>query len=138
METRPNAWGDTWPASTIRRRRWRRARCGLPKRTACRSATSQANLTRRFDCDGELQWIYVAQEHRRSRVASELLRLLAQWFIERAARRICVDVGDDTARPFYRRYGAVERNKHWMVCDDIGVVLQNTTGSQAAASGHSR
>ncbi len=32
----------------------------------------------------------------------------------------CVDVGDDASRPFYRRHGAVELNKHWMVWNDVG------------------
>lgn len=78
------------------------------------------HLTGRFGCDGELQWIYVVPERRRSQVASKLLRLLAGWFLEHGARRVCVDVGDDEARPFYRRHGAVELNRHWMVWNDIG------------------
>jgi GNAT superfamily N-acetyltransferase len=77
------------------------------------------HLTRRYDCDGELQWIYVVREHRRAHVATELLRLVASWFIEQNALRICVDVGDEAARPFYRRLGAVDLNKHWMVWKDI-------------------
>lgn len=81
------------------------------------------HLTRRFNCDGELQWIYVVPDQRRNHVASELLRLLARWFVEQNARRVCVDVGDDAARPFYRRHGAVDLNKHWMVWNDIGDVL---------------
>ncbi len=80
------------------------------------------HLTHRFGCDGELQWIYVVPDHRRTHVASRLLRLLASWFLERGALRICVDVGDDEARPFYRRHGAVELNEHWMVWNDIGGV----------------
>ena len=55
------------------------------------------HLTRRFGCDGELQWIYVVPEHRRTQVASNLLRLLAGWFVEHGARRVCVDVGDEIA-----------------------------------------
>src|SRR6266480_932854 len=51
------------------------------------------HLTRRYACDGELQWIYVVRDHRRTHVASELLRLLAQWFVDQRAVRICVDVG---------------------------------------------
>jgi GNAT superfamily N-acetyltransferase len=82
------------------------------------------HLTRRFGCDGELQWIYVTAEHRRSRVASTLLALLAAWLVEHGARRVCVDVGDDGARPFYRYHGAVELNRHWMVWPDIGAVLR--------------
>ncbi len=84
------------------------------------------HLTRRFGCDGELQWIYVVAEHRRSGVASALLRLLAEWFVEHDARRVCVDVGDDEARPFYRRHGAVELNRHWMVWEDIGEVAERS------------
>lgn len=85
------------------------------------------HLSRRFDCEGELQWIYVVADHRRNHVASELLRLMAAWFVEHDARRICVDVGDDAARPFYRRQGAIDLNKHWMVWNDIGDVLKMQT-----------
>jgi len=81
------------------------------------------HLTRRFGCDGELQWIYVLPEHRRTQVGSKLLRLLAEWFLEHGARRVCVDVGDDNARPFYRRHGAVDLNRHWMVWNDMRGVL---------------
>ena len=77
------------------------------------------HLTRRFDCDGELQWIYVVRGHRRSHVGTELLRLVANWFVQQNALRVCVDVGDEAARPFYRRVGAVDLNKHWMIWNDI-------------------
>jgi ribosomal protein S18 acetylase RimI-like enzyme len=77
------------------------------------------HLTRRFGCDGELQWIYVAPEHRRAGVASHLLGLLMEWFRAHGARRVCVDVGDEAARLFYRRHGAVELNEHWMIWQDI-------------------
>jgi GNAT superfamily N-acetyltransferase len=83
------------------------------------------HLTRRFACDGELQWIYVVPQHRRTGVASTLLRLLADWFVEQEARRVCVDVGDDSARPFYWRHGAVGLNRHWMVWEDIGSALSS-------------
>lgn len=82
------------------------------------------HLTRRFGCDAELQWIYVIPERRRGRVASKLLRLMAEWFLEHEARHVCVDVGDDLSRPFYRRSGAVDLNRHWMVWSDIRVVLE--------------
>jgi GNAT superfamily N-acetyltransferase len=86
------------------------------------------HLTQRFDCDGELQWIYVARQHRRSHVGSELLRHVAEWFVDQGALRICVDVGDESARPFYGRLGAVDLNKHWMVWSDISllIALKNT------------
>jgi hypothetical protein len=34
-------------------------------------------------------------------------------------------VGDDQARPFYRRHGAFELNRHWMVWEDIGDVKED-------------
>jgi GNAT superfamily N-acetyltransferase len=85
------------------------------------------HLTRRFGCEGELQWIYVVPAHRRAQVASHLLRLLAAWFVDHGARRVCVDVGAEDARPFYRRHGAVELNRHWMVWSDIREVLERAT-----------
>lgn len=87
------------------------------------------HLTRRFNCDGELQWIYVAPEHRKTHVESALLRFLAECFVENRARRICVDIGDDRARPFYRRHGAVDLNRHWMVWQDISRVLERSTST---------
>lgn len=84
------------------------------------------HLTRRYGCDGELQWIYVIAEHRRSRVGSELVRLLAAWFATQAAARICVNVApaNSGARNFYARHGAEELNEHWMIWSDINVVLE--------------
>ena len=82
------------------------------------------HLSRRFGCEGELQWIYVVPDLRRHGVASRLLALLAAWFMSRHAHYVCVDVGDDAARPFYRRHGATELNHHWMAWRDIGIVLR--------------
>jgi len=85
------------------------------------------HLTKRHQCDGELEWINVIHEYRRSKVASELLQQLATWFIEMNARRICVDVDpdNDVAKIYYKRNGADYLNDHWMVWNDIGVVLNN-------------
>ena len=83
------------------------------------------HLTRRYSCGGELQWINVIPEKRGSGVASELLRLLAGWFAEQGALKICVDVepSNTVARAFYMRHGAEELNPHWMVWNDIQRVL---------------
>ena len=86
------------------------------------------HLTRRFGCGGELQWIYVVPEHRGGGVAPELLRLLAAWFVERRALRVCVDVGDERARKFYRRHGAGELGEHWLVWSDVGALLRRPGG----------
>ena len=83
------------------------------------------HLTRRFGCKGELQWIYVIPELRRRGVASHLLTLIATWFASLDARHVCVDVGDDAARPFYHHHGATELNHHWMAWQDIAVVLRS-------------
>ena len=83
------------------------------------------HLTRRYSCDGELEWINVIPERRGSGIASELLRLLAAWFVVQKALRICVDVQptNAAARRFYMRHGAEELNPHWLVWNDISAVL---------------
>jgi GNAT superfamily N-acetyltransferase len=88
------------------------------------------HLTRRYACDGELQWIYVIAEHRGRGVASELLRRLAAWFAEQNASRICVNVGEPNriARRFYTRHGAEYLARHWLVWNDIHVVLDEHGG----------
>lgn len=84
------------------------------------------HLTARHGCQGELEWINVTREKRGSGAASGLLRALAKWFIAQNALRICVDVepSNTTARRFYARHGAVELKPHWMVWNDVRVVLE--------------
>jgi ribosomal protein S18 acetylase RimI-like enzyme len=84
------------------------------------------HLTRRYSCDGELEWINVVPYCQGSGIASELLRLLAVWFVAQKALRICVDVqpSNAVARRFYGRYGAEDLNPHWLVWNDISVVLR--------------
>src|SRR5437660_412336 len=86
------------------------------------------HLTRRFGCDGELEWLDVVEEARRSGVAGDLLRALATWFEGCQARRICVDVDPQNApaRAFYRKHGAQDLNAHWLVWPDITRITQPT------------
>lgn len=83
------------------------------------------HLTRRFACDGELEWINVLPERRGTGVAVELLRLLAAWFAAQNACKICIDVEPKNthARRFYMRFGAVELNPHWLVWNDVKTLL---------------
>jgi GNAT superfamily N-acetyltransferase len=80
------------------------------------------HLTRRFDCEGELQWINVAREYRGQGIASELLRVLARWFAEQNAFRVCVDPDDPG---LYARHGAEPLNKHWLYWPDIRVLFKS-------------
>jgi GNAT superfamily N-acetyltransferase len=82
------------------------------------------HLTRRYECDGELQWINVLAGKRGNGIAAELLRRLAAWFVAQNALKICVDVqpSNSVARKFYRRHGAEELNPHWMVWNDVRIV----------------
>jgi GNAT superfamily N-acetyltransferase len=84
------------------------------------------HLTRRFGCDGELQYLFVAPSHRRHGVAGELLRNLAVWFTEHRAEKVCVnaDVDSPGAVPFYVSQGAVALDTHWYVWEDIRSVLR--------------
>jgi GNAT superfamily N-acetyltransferase len=77
------------------------------------------HLTRRFKCQGELQYLYVAPMHRRTGVASSLVGLLARWFSSRRAHRVCVNAADDRAAAFYRSVGAEDLKPQWLVWNDI-------------------
>ena len=79
------------------------------------------HLTRRYECDGELQWINVIAEERNTGIAAALFGLLAQWFASQRAFRICVDVDPENivARNFYIKHGATELNRHWLVWNDV-------------------
>jgi GNAT superfamily N-acetyltransferase len=80
------------------------------------------HLTKRFGCDGELQWLLVAPAWRGSPAAGGLLQELARWFATQRAARICVNVASDNerARHFYSRHGATDLAPHWMEWPDIG------------------
>lgn len=84
------------------------------------------HLTRRYGCDGELQWIYVDPDRRGIGIASELLRMLAKWFVEQNAFKICVDVDPSniTAHQFYKHRGADDLNPHWLVWNDIRSIVE--------------
>ncbi|HZO90662.1 MAG TPA: GNAT family N-acetyltransferase [Chthonomonadaceae bacterium] len=88
--------------------------------------------TRRYACDGEVQYLFVAAEYRRRAVATALLRLLAGWFREQGATKVCVnaDLDSPAAQPFYTSQGASALNKHWYLWEDIGTVLRDDVPSQ--------
>ena len=76
--------------------------------------------TRRLGCDGELQWVNVAEERRGQGIAERLMVKIGAWFVEQDAYRVCVNVApkNTTARRLYRRCGAQPLNDHWMVWED--------------------
>ncbi len=81
--------------------------------------------TRRFDCDGELEWINVAATHRGQGIAGQLFAPMAAWFLEQQAWRVCVNVTPENtaARALYGRLGAVSFKEYWMVWPDIRASL---------------
>jgi len=76
--------------------------------------------TRRFDCDGELQWINVVQEKRGQGIAARLLVEIGSWFVQHNACRVCVNVepANQAARRVYARCGAQRLNEYWMIWED--------------------
>jgi ribosomal protein S18 acetylase RimI-like enzyme len=77
--------------------------------------------TRRFGCDGELQWINVHPEHRGKGIAERLTRAMLDSFYRGNAFRICVNVQPDNtpARSLYTKHGAAILNEHWMLWSDL-------------------
>jgi GNAT superfamily N-acetyltransferase len=83
------------------------------------------HLTKRFDCNAELQWIDVIAEKRGQGIGRRLIEKIAAWFVEQNARRVCVDP-DGPARTLYKRFGATALNRHWMVWEDSREMLRRT------------
>jgi GNAT superfamily N-acetyltransferase len=83
------------------------------------------HLTRRYQCDAELEWIDTIAKRRRQGIAGALLQAIAHWFVEHNARKVCVDPGNDIARAVYAKYGARPLNQHWMVWDDISILINS-------------
>ncbi len=81
------------------------------------------HLTKRFDCDAELEWINVIAEKRGQGIAALLIKTIAEWFVAQNARRVCVDP-DEPARALYARFGATALNRHWMVWEDSREMLR--------------
>ena len=79
------------------------------------------HLTRRHACDGEVQYLWVAPQHRRQGIATELLRQLGEWFAAQRASKVCVNVAEDNvvAQRFFRGCGAGDLERHWLVWVDI-------------------
>ena len=82
------------------------------------------HLTQRLGCDGELEWIDIRKEFQRKGIASELIRLLAKWFVSQKACKICIDPGSEEAKEFYRKNGAQMLNDHWMFWEDIRTIAK--------------
>jgi ribosomal protein S18 acetylase RimI-like enzyme len=102
----------------------------------CVAGFVAGHLTRRYQCDGELQWINVAPDYRGRGIAGSLLVAMAKWFGEQNARRICVDVVPENtvALRFYSAHGAVPLNPHWMAWEDITKIAAGSTPSAGPGS----
>src|SRR5271169_5371910 len=86
--------------------------------------------TRRYACDGELQWINVDKEARGRGVAGTLLAAIAAWFFQQDALRVCVNVDphNTAARGLYAKFGAQPLNDHWMVWEDVRLMTATRKG----------
>ena len=94
--------------------------------------------TTRHGCQGELEWINVTLARQGSGIAGQLLAAMAAWYVEHAARRVCVNAEPENAvaRAFYARHGAVDLKPHWMVWEDVGAALAGSgeTGNIGVSS----
>jgi GNAT superfamily N-acetyltransferase len=83
------------------------------------------HLTRRLDCQGELQWFLVDPAARGGPTATQLWSHLRDWFLAQGACRICVnvEVSNLPACRFYARMGAAELGSQWMIWSDLATQL---------------
>lgn len=84
------------------------------------------HLTRRFECDGELEWINVDEQQRGKGIAGSLMVHIGAWFVAQNATRVCVNVdpANDIARRLYSRHGAKPLNEYWMIWEDADRMLR--------------
>jgi GNAT superfamily N-acetyltransferase len=82
--------------------------------------------TRRFDCDGEVQWIDVDQQQRGRGIGYKLMAQIGSWFVMQHAKRICVNVDANNlaARKLYDHCGARPLNEGWMVWDHSSLICR--------------
>lgn len=83
------------------------------------------HLTTRFGCEGELQWINVLPAFQGKEIATQLFKLIADWFVKKGALYICVNVEPDNTKGihFYTKNGAEKLDDHWMIWKDISKTL---------------
>ena len=81
--------------------------------------------SKRFGCDGELQWIDVKEDRRGRGIAAKLIASMGEWFLQKNLLRICVNVGGDNiqAQTVYAKHGARRLNEHWMLWEDARRML---------------
>lgn len=79
------------------------------------------HLTTRMGCDGELQWLNVAENFRGLGVGDRLTVAILEWFKGQGCRKVCVNVASENipARTVYGRNGAIGFDEHWMVWSDL-------------------
>jgi ribosomal protein S18 acetylase RimI-like enzyme len=84
--------------------------------------------TTRHDCDGELQWLNVAEEFRGGGIADALMTRMFAWFESVGAFQISVNVAPENvaARKVYARLGAERLNEHWMIWKDLRDLRQRS------------
>lgn len=82
------------------------------------------HLTKRQEYAGQIQWIATDAQWRRTGVGSELLWIMAGWFVENqvASVRVDLDPDNNTAQSFYQHHHAASINRYWLYWDDIGIV----------------
>jgi len=82
--------------------------------------------TIRHGCSGEVQYLFVAPDHRRRGLGTAVLRRLADWLVHNGAQKVCVciDARSPSAKPFYEHAGAAPFRQLWYRWDDVSLLLR--------------
>ncbi len=85
------------------------------------------HLTKRAEYTGQIQWIMTGDQCRRTGIGSELLWIMAGWFIEHNVVSVRVDVDPENTGTwlFYQHHHALSINRYWLFWDDIQLVLND-------------
>lgn len=78
--------------------------------------------TRRWNCDAELQSLYVLPDHQRLGIGTMLLQEIIRRLRAEGSTSLCVGYAPDNPyKRFYAKHGAIEINPHWAVWRELPV-----------------
>jgi GNAT superfamily N-acetyltransferase len=83
------------------------------------------HLTTRYDMDAEIQNFYILKSYQRQGIGADLLKHLVAWLQQQQIQSLCVGIDPENPyQQFYLKQGGRHLNPHWMVWDNLNLLLE--------------
>jgi len=90
------------------------------------------HLTTRFGMDAEIQSFYILHEYQRQGIGTALLCRFSDWLKTHQGVSLCVGVlPANPYKAFYLKNGGKYLNEHWIIWNDVSVILSASGLPQA-------